>query len=403
MLGQIKRTRQEQLTVAKAQLEQIKTYEQRLNDTINQQENQATALGKTQRQIEDLQFETSLDQQIFEMASRRVQEVEMEGKRPARVSIAYEAELRNIEDKRIKYSAAAMFGMLALGSLLGFLRDQRDKTLETPEDVTINAGMPLIGTTTSSYNIKPAHFAEQLAGDYQIIRTNLDLLSSEGMPKRLAITSPGMREGKTTFAINLATSMAKAGRKVLLIDGDLRKPDVTNMLGIATNGSGGLQDVLAGADFSQVIRSVASSGLDVLPANPAPTADIYELLASSTAVKQIDKLCQKYDHVIIDTPPTLIFPDALIWAKMVDGTILVTFAGKTTTPDLREARDRLAKGRAKILGTVLSNVSAENSYYRVGYAYYSQSGRAARKTGRISKKLLLPLDAQQKGKTDAKS
>jgi len=395
------RRRVEQLAAMKAQLELIKAYEQRMNDTINKQEGQATALGRTQRQIESLQFETDLDQKIFEIVSRRVQEVEMERKRPARVSVAYDAELRNIEDKRVKYSAAVMFGMFAFGSLLAFLRDKLDKTLETPADVTANAGMQLIGTTTSSRNVKPAQFAEQLAGDYQIIRTNLDQLTGEGMPKRLAVTSPGMREGKTTFAINLATSMARAGKKVLLIDGDFRKPDVAHMLGIP-NGSSGLREVLSGNDPTQAVRSITSSGFDVLLAVPGSIADTYELLVSPIAARQMDSLCRKYDHVIVDTPPALVFPDALVWAKMVDGVILVTFAGQTTTTDLKEAKDRLAKVRARVLGTILSNVSPEHSYYRAGYAYYSRGAQAAAKTGRIGKKLLLPLDSKQESETGAK-
>jgi Mrp family chromosome partitioning ATPase len=127
-----------------------------------------------------------------------------------------------------------------------------DKTLQTPEDVTRHLDLPVLGTTTSSRTLKPALFAEQIAADYQTIRTNLGLSYDGGLPRRLVVSSAGTREGKTTFAVNLATSMAKAGKKVLLIDGDLRKPDVGPMLNVPKD-SGYLQDVLLGGDPSGMV------------------------------------------------------------------------------------------------------------------------------------------------------
>jgi capsular exopolysaccharide synthesis family protein len=197
-----------------------------------------------------------------------------------------------------------------------------------------------------------------------------------------------MREGKTTFAVNLATSLAKSGKKVLLIDGDLRKPDVRYMLKIS-NGVAGVQEVLLGEDPSQAIVSMPESGLHVLPANARNLADVYELLASSTAAEQIERLGRDYDHVIVDTPPALAFPDALVWAKLTDAVVLVGFAGQTTAPDFKETKERFGRIRARVLGAILSNVPAEQSLYRYGYSYRvhtpSPTGRSGRK-----KKLLLP-------------
>jgi capsular exopolysaccharide synthesis family protein len=207
------------------------------------------------------------------------------------------------------------------------------------------------------------------------------------MPRKLVVSSPAMREGKTTFAVNLATSLAKSGKKVLLIDGDLRKPDVRYMLKIS-NGALGVQDVLLGEDPSQAIVSVPESGLHVLPANSRNLTDVYELLVSPKAAEQMERLGRDYDHVIVDTPPALAFPDALVWAKLTDAVVLVGFAGQTTAPDFKETKERFARIRARVLGAILSNVPAEQGLYRCGYGYRNQPPPTAGRGGK--KKLLLP-------------
>jgi receptor protein-tyrosine kinase len=219
------------------------------------------------------------------------------------------------------------------------------------------------------------------------------------MPKKLVVTSPGMRDGKTTFAINLATSMSKSGKKVLLIDGDLRKPDIAYLLNLPRD-SRGLQDVLFGGKLDGAVCSMPSTGLDVLAANSHNAADAYELLALPTTAENISRVSQGYDHVIIDTPPLLAFPDALLWAKIADAVILASFAGQTTAPDLKEAKERLAQIDVRVLGTVLSNVTVGHSYYRYGYNYYSQDDQRREKTKQFDTKLLLPMQSSKDDSVD---
>jgi capsular exopolysaccharide synthesis family protein len=305
--------------------------------------------------------------------------------------VHYDADIHSIADKRVKLSVAVIFAALVCGSGLAYLRDKADQSLRTPDDVARRIGIRIIGTTTSLNTVKPAFLPEQIVGDYQTIRANLGLLGEDGVPRKLVVTSPGMKEGKTTFAVNLATSMAEAGKKVLLIDGDLRKPDVARLLNLP-KGTRGLQDVLCGVKFEQAVFSMPSTGLDVLAADFENTADAYELLAMPSTAKRIEMISSKYDHVIIDTPPTLGFPDALVWAKIGGAAILVSYAGHTTMPDLREAKERLAQINVKVLGTVLSSVDAGHGYYRHGHGYYTQSVHSREAAGQHRRKLMFSMD-----------
>ena len=366
-----------QLVSVRSQLDQTREYEKRLREELSKEDVQTIDLGRKQLTIDEIQADVDLTKGRYDMVLRRIQDLELQRKRPARISVYYYADLASVGDRRVKLSAALVLAALCCGMGLAHLRDKADLRLRTPDDVAKRIGLRIIGTTTSLNTVKPALLPEQIVGDYQTIRANLGLIGGKGIPKMLVVTSPGMKEGKTTFAVNLATSMAESGKRVLLIDGDLRKPDVARLLNLP-KGSRGLQDVLCGVKFEQAVYCVASTGLDVLAADFSDSADAYELLALPSTRKRIAMISRNYDHVIIDTPPTLGFPDALLWAKMGDAAILVSFAGQTTMPDLKEAMERLAQINVNVLGTVLSSVDAEHGYFRRGHAYYAQSRDSAK-------------------------
>jgi len=376
------------LSEKRSMLDTKKAYEQRLRETLSQQDLESIQQGRTQLDIDDFQAELASAQERYDEVQRSIQDLELQRKRPTRISVYYYADIASIQDKRIKMSMALVFGGLIFGMGLAFLRDRADQCLRTPDDVARRIGIRIIGTTTSLDTVKPALLPEQIVGDYQTIRANLKLLGGNKIPKKLVVTSPGMREGKTTFAVNLATSMAESGLRVLLIDGDLRKPDVARLLNLP-EGSRGLQDVLCGVKFEQAVYSVAATGLDVLAADFTDATDAYEMLVHPSTARTINMISRKYDHVIIDTPPVLGFPDALLWAKIGNAAILISYAGHTTMPDLREAKERLGQINVKVLGTVLSSVQAGQGYYRHGHSYYAQSRGGARITKR---KMMFSMD-----------
>jgi Mrp family chromosome partitioning ATPase len=145
---------------------------------------------------------------------------------------------------------------------------------------------------------------------------------------------------------------------------------------------------------------MASTGLDVLAADFDNTADAYELLAMPSTAKRIDMISRKYDHVIIDTPPVLGFPDALVWAKIGGSAILVSYAGQTKLPDLRESKERLVQINVKVLGTVLSRVQEGHGYYRHGHGYYTQSAQTREAAGLHRRKLMFSMESEFDGAED---
>jgi len=356
-------------------LEQTEMYEKILRETIAKEDEETIRLGRIQLDIQDLQDQLNMTKETYDMVLKRIQALQMQRKRQPRISVHDTAQITEIRDRRKYLSIGVALFAIVSGLWLAYIQDRADLRLRTPEDVAKRIGIRIIGTTTSLNAVKPSLLPQQIIGDYQTIRANLGFLNGEGIPKKLVITSPGLREGKTTFAINLATSLAEAGKKVLLIDGDLRKPDVANLLYLPQD-SRGLQDVLSGIKLERAVYSIPSTGLDVLVADYQDAADAYELLALSSTAQRINQISYHYDHVIIDTPPVLAFPDALMWAKVGDAVILTSFAGQTTLPELRETKERLMQINVQVLGTVVSSVDVEYSYCRQDYGYYEQSTRA---------------------------
>ncbi|GGK25546.1 tyrosine-protein kinase YwqD [Caldalkalibacillus thermarum] len=204
---------------------------------------------------------------------------------------------------------------------------------------------------------------------FRTLRTNIQFASVDKELRTLMVTSSGPGEGKSIVSANLAITLAQAGKAVLLVDADMRKPTVNHTFRFLNNE--GLTNVISGtATLEDVIKTDTDvEGLDVLTSGPIPPNPA-ELLGSKRMKALIEEAQTKYDVVLFDTPPVIAVTDAQILASQVDGVILVVSSGKTNQELAVKAKSLLETVQANIIGCVLNNRKLSgNSYY---YYYYGE-------------------------------
>lgn len=200
---------------------------------------------------------------------------------------------------------------------------------------------------------------------YRLLRTNLDFLSPDKDLKAILVTSGNPDEGKSSSVGNLGVSMAQAGKKVLLIDGDLRKPMMHRVFEVPN--FEGLTNVLTGEEhYNDVIQKTDVENLFVLSAGVVPPNPA-ELLGSQKMNQLIEDAKTEYDILLIDTAPVIPVPDALILGAKVDGVLLLVRYNDTKRDQVNQAVENLLRVNAVILGTVLTRYPIKSSNY---YYYY---------------------------------
>lgn len=213
---------------------------------------------------------------------------------------------------------------------------------------------------------------------YKTIRTNLLFVLAQSNRKCVTFSSAGPAEGKSTTSVNVAIAFSQLGIKVLLIDGDLRKPTVYKKMKLSNKV--GLSSVLAGfSTFDNAVISVNKS-LDVLTSGPLPP-NPSEILSSSAMEILLDDLEEKYDYIIIDTPPINIVSDALVVAQKTSGIVMVVKENFTTYEDVKKALSAIELTNVKLLGSVINDAGA---YETKNYNKYGKNNsyRNRKKYGR---------------------
>ena len=193
---------------------------------------------------------------------------------------------------------------------------------------------------------------------YRTLRTNLDFAGLDRALKTLVVTSAGVSEGKSTTLANLAIVSAQAGRRVILVDADLRRPTIHKVFGLAndTGLTTMMMDDAALASPPLVKTDVA--GLSVLTSGPLPPNPA-EVMGSRRMEEIIAALAERADQVLFDTPPVVAVTDAAVLATKVDGVVLVVSAGHTRRDHARAAIQRLQQINARLVGAVLTNVQVD--------------------------------------------
>ena len=201
---------------------------------------------------------------------------------------------------------------------------------------------------------------------YRTLRTNLEFSSLDKPIKTMVVTSPGPEEGKSTIAANLAVVISQGGKKVALIDADMRKPRLHRILGLSNKLGLSAFFKRPARDLRSVVQEWEEEDLDVvtsgkIPPNPA------ELLGSKKMQSFLASFKHRFDYIIIDTPPVMPLTDACILGSIVDGALLIVQAGRTQRGMIRHAQSRLHQAGAKVLGYVMTNVEFHLPHYLYRY------------------------------------
>jgi polysaccharide biosynthesis transport protein len=288
-----------------------------------------------------------------------------------------------VEPKPIRNGAIALALGLVLGVGFAFLREHLDDSIRTKDDVERTTGLPVVGLIPAvsawknhqaPYLVTAAKPTSPVAEAYRTLRTSVQFLGLDRPIGSLVITSPTKQEGKTTTLTNLAVALAQVGKRVILLDCDLRRPRLHEFFGLSNES--GVTSVLLGTDtVAEAMQPVESYPTLALMASGPPPPDPSELLSSEHTRELLDALRSRCDLLLIDSPPVVPVTDPLVLAAVADGTLLVVSANHTTKRALRRAVELLTQVDAPFLGSVLNNVGLERAYaYGAAAGYYDRRG-----------------------------
>jgi len=305
-----------------------------------------------------------------------------------------------IAPKKATNIMLSFFLALAAACGMAFLQEYLDDRVNSPDDIERIAALPTLGHVPLMGPDQPrllhslpanSHVAES----YRALRSSIGFASIDEPLRRLQVTSASKGEGKTVTSINLATAMAMDGKRVILVDADLRRPTIHRVLNLPN--SPGLTEVLLGLKtVDEAIQPTDIENLRVVCSGPIPPNPA-ELLGTRAFDHVIEQLEERADLVIFDTPPCMPVTDPLIVASRMDGVVLVLHVGKTKKGMIKHVQEMLSRARARVVGVIFNQVEHSKGgyyyyhyYYYYGDGYYSEGARRGerhRRNGRGGREL----------------
>ena len=368
-----------------------------------------------------LQRELKVNEDLFSLLKSKYQEALIKEAEQVEEVVIVRSAIEPTEPVRSpKVLAITLVGLtisIILGLVVAIVLEGLDTSIGTIQDVEEFLNLPVLGIipyssipelkeaiaakfpnvkdedTLSRYAYLLSHFAHDThtAGSYQILMTNIQIGFIENGAKTLLITSSSPVEGKTVTIINLALSMAQMGKRVLLVEADIRKPKICRNFGIRGNQLG-LVDVLMGNyKWKEVTKTISdimlgqmsmkeimlTPGIDNVNIMPSGSRhpNAAGIIGSSRMKDFVNEAKEEYDVVLLDSPPVLTSSDSAVIANYVDGVIMVYKVGKIARGAIRRAKGQLEAVKAKVIGVVLNGVKPEISgdydNFKYGYYYYS--------------------------------
>lgn len=389
------------------QYEVARRKEADLKVSLSQSKGEAIQQNRESVQLNVIKQKLDIDRKIYDDLLQRSRQAGVESEfRPTNIRVVQTAEVPIAPvkpNKPLNIGLSVLIG-LALGIGLAFFLEYLNNTINTAEDVERITHLPPLGAIPSlqsltkrralSYGygarkstalaLSNSNNSNELVSShdslsaysesYRALRTSLLLSSAEHAPRTMLITSSHPGEGKTTIAVNTAISLAQTGARVIVLDGDMRRPRCHKVLN--TKNEVGLSTYLSrDIPLDEVVQEAEEiPNLHVIPAGPVPP-NPSELLSSVKLRILLSQLQDQYDHIVIDSPPVIHVTDALIISPQVDGVALVVKSGHTPREAVVRSKQALIDVNAKIFGVVLNHVDLEREgyYYNYKYSYYHQA------------------------------
>ncbi len=276
----------------------------------------------------------------------------------------------------INLLASILAGMV-LGTALAFGLEQIDESIADPAEVERRLGLPLLGSVPKVTGATPREALLNRKSDmvdaYLAVHTNLRFTTEHGVPRSLSVTSTRPAEGKSTTSLALATMLARTGRKVILVDGDMRSPSVHSLGGVSHDL--GLSNFLTGDDdIDPMVFTMNDLGISAMTSGPIPP-NAAELLTGNRLALLITRLLERFDNVVIDSPPVMGLADAPLIGGRVEGVIYAVESHGIRSTLVRTAISRLLAANAHIVGGVLTKFEARKTHLGYGYDYGYGYGR----------------------------
>jgi succinoglycan biosynthesis transport protein ExoP len=384
--GRVGDSPRERLAEVRQRLSKLQLIDRRLDAEIERASKEARESNRDTLDLKTEQDRVALADQVAQKVGTEVQSLKVELQAPKRVKVVDQAVEPKTKDemKKVKATGAislvAFFGMIGLVTLLEF----RARRIGSVNEVVQNLGLPLVGALPALPSKSQRGLARRggsqaerwrsrLVESIDATRTMLLHASRTESIRVVMITSALKGEGKTSLASHLATSLARAGRKTLLIDCDLRKPALHRLFDVPPEP--GMCEILRGeTEAAAVIHPTPAAELDVLTAGRCDPLAL-QMLAQEGARHLFDTLAKDYDFLIVDTSPVLPVADALLLGQQVDAVLFSIMHEVSCVPTVQQAYDRLASLNIRVLGAVVNGAGGSNYGYD-GYAVYGQAATA---------------------------
>ena len=353
--------------------------EQTLAQRVNGLKGTLTDLRQRSIQYNIFQRDADTNRELYNALLQRYKEIGVAGAvENNNVAVADAAKLpdRPASPRLMVNLLLFMLAGAVMGAAVATVLEQIDEGVAEPSDFEEKLGLPLLGVAPRLKNQAPLEALKNprsgLVEAYLALEANLELSTAQGTPKSLAVISTRPREGKSTTTIALAQTLARARRKVVLVDADLRSPSIHAAFGLKN--IAGVSNLLSGSnDIDAVLQSTPHEGLSVITAGPQPP-NAGDLLMGDRLTQLIKDLQERFDHVIVDCPPVIGLADAPLVASAVQAVVYVVEAKSVPAGMVRMALGRLNTAHAHVLGGVLTMFEAKGAHLGYGYDYGYQYG-----------------------------